>query len=64
MPFLINGALLSVSAASRGQLVNMLTTLEAHGILGSNFVYLYFSTAKPPVCKMVRRLSFHPVEFF
>ena len=41
MLFLMNDPLRTVSPASRGQLVNMLTTLEPDGILGSNFVYLY-----------------------
>ena len=34
----------SISPASRGQSVQMLTTLEAHGIFGLNFAYLYILT--------------------
>ena len=39
--FLKNEALLSISPAGRGQLVQMLITLEPHGIFGSNFEYQY-----------------------
>ena len=34
----------SISPAGHGQLVNMLITLEPHGIFWSNFAYLYIST--------------------
>ena len=39
-----NEALLSIVLASRGLLVKMLTTLEPHGIFGSNFAYLFILT--------------------
>ena len=34
----------SISSAGRGKLVKILITLEPHGILLSNFAYLYILT--------------------
>ena len=50
--FLKDEALLSISPAGRGQLVKMLTTLEPHGIFGSNFAYLYILTFNCPATDM------------
>ena len=36
--------LLSIMSAGGGQLVKNLITLEPHGILGSNFAYLFILT--------------------
>ena len=36
-------ALLCISLAGRGQLAEMLITLEPHGIFGSHFAYLFVS---------------------
>ena len=43
-PFLMDEALLSISPASRGQLVKMLFTLVSHAAFGSNFAYLFVLT--------------------
>ena len=42
--FLMDEAMLSISPASRGQLVKMLITLEPPSIFGSTFAYLFILT--------------------
>ena len=40
-PFSMDKALLRISPAGHGQLVQMLITLDPHGIFGSNVAYLF-----------------------
>ena len=42
--FLMSEGSLSIDSASCDQLVKMLMTLEPHGIVGSNFAYLFILT--------------------
>ena len=58
----------TINLANQALLVNMLITLEPHGIFGLNFVYLcILKIVQPLVCKIVTRLhpaSFWPVKLF
>ena len=54
--FMMDVALLSISPTGRGQLMEMLITLEPHGVFGSNCILVYLKIFQPPVCKTVTSL--------
>ena len=54
--FLRDVALLSIRPAGRGQLVNMIITLEPHTMFGSNRMLVYLNIVQQLICKAVMRL--------
>ena len=57
-PFLLDEDLLSISPVFCGQLMNLLITLEPHGIFRSTYILVDLNIAQPliHVCKTVTRL--------
>ena len=56
--FAIDEALLSISQAGGGKLVNMFITLESHGIFGLKIgILIYFNISKLLVCNQTANYS-------